>query len=56
MNTTLKPCPFCGGDARLLNYGHQIYNITCLKCGVYTCKRYGKDIVSQAWNARCKEI
>jgi len=25
MNAVLKPCPFCGGEAELVNYGDNVY-------------------------------
>ena len=37
--TELKPCPFCGGRARLVRFGHQSgtafddWGIECVKCG-----------------------
>ena len=37
--TELKPCPFCGGHARLISLGHRSgtafddWGVECVKCG-----------------------
>ena len=52
----LKPCPFCGGEARLTvqSYpGGDRYRVCCTDCGATTWPRIisGKD-AAKAWNRR----
>lgn len=64
----LKPCPFCGGDARFTYTTYEeppMYSVVCTKCKVMI-KKYGKDRegnrtdlcyktiseVSKVWNKR----
>ena len=50
----LKPCPFCGGEAEVLD--HINYYVGCSNCGVST-KGYGKEIKAvTAWNTRTNTI
>ena len=54
----LKPCPFCGGEARLAvtSYpGGDRYRVCCTDCGATTWPRLisGK-LAEAAWNKRCK--
>ena len=64
MNDKLKPCPFCGSEAKLsdldldeVEWGHPYY-VTCTKClakiesPVYGEK--GSDIVVENWNRRAE--
>lgn len=54
----LKPCPFCGGKARIMNagYPHWVY---CTKCGakVHGGKfgEEGEKASKKAWNRRAKD-
>lgn len=59
----LKPCPFCGGKAQILdNAWHVIFNtrvrIKCRRCGVRTMEYVGSDwddthyLAIEAWNRR----
>lgn len=53
MNYKLKPCPFCGGKAKLFeDKDYQIYSVTCTECDAGT-NRYGirRDAI-EAWNGR----
>ena len=47
----LKPCPFCGGEAKILNVDDR-YTVKCRSCfcgtGIY--KDSGR--ASEAWNRR----
>lgn len=53
--TKLKPCPFCGGKARLVPYGDEHYFVSCtnIKCCA-TAGRHmqNKDEAIKAWNRR----
>lgn len=65
--TTLKPCPFCGGEARLISLGHQKrtafddWGVECIKCGAmpwafsiyqYEDKERVREICAEKWNRR----
>ena len=65
MSEGLRPCPFCGGDAKLDHYAGDRYAgevtlsfIRCKKCGAITYKyRMSTDYSSdekaiEAWNRR----
>lgn len=50
--TKLKPCPFCGSEARQYEGKTHFYGVTCCKC---TCNIYGYASGSAAkrtWNRR----
>lgn len=44
------PCPFCGGEARLI--GHFPYSVTCCKCRATTVICNTPDDAIDAWNNR----
>lgn len=50
-NIELKPCPFCGGEAQVLNVVHH-YMVCCTKCygmvGLFDKERSA----IKAWNRR----
>lgn len=53
MNDKLKPCPFCGGEAKFFeDKYYQIYSVTCTECDAGT-NAYGieQDAID-AWNRR----
>lgn len=50
MDNKLKPCPFCGGEARLV--GHYPYSVTCCKCRATTVICNTPDDAIDAWNNR----
>ena len=53
MSDKLKPCPFCGGEAKFFeDKGYQIYSVTCTECDAGT-NAYGieQDAID-AWNSR----
>ncbi len=53
----LKPCPFCGGEARLIHATEypsgDRYRVACSDCGATTWPRIicGKNAIA-AWNRR----
>lgn len=61
----LKPCPFCGGEARLkringyYGYTSDAYSVECLCCGATIKKSNGyRDLtnsVISSWNRRAKD-
>jgi Lar family restriction alleviation protein len=59
----LKPCPFCGGEAKNVSAGvagpsnrwhagDPIFAVNCIKCGASVPNRYRNDLVVEAWNRR----
>ena len=51
----LKPCPFCGGEARRYFGNWDMHGVVCGKCGA---KIYGyaiKAAATRAWNRRAYE-
>lgn len=54
----LKPCPFCGGEAALINtmaFGKSCKSVMCIKCKA-TVNNFAGDMqeerASEAWNRR----
>ena len=62
MTDKLKPCPFCGGQAKLFNTrvqgGYDYSYVQCLKCSIHTAKydvsvNYcSSEKATEAWNRR----
>lgn len=52
----LKPCPFCGGKAKLYPKGNtlvKIYSVGCTMCSVGFLPIFvGEDMAIEAWNKR----
>ncbi|HIE5244287.1 TPA: Lar family restriction alleviation protein [Proteus mirabilis] len=48
----LKPCPFCGGKAKIT--GYLLYEIKCGRCRVTLPQRYESDAIA-AWNRRAPQ-
>ena len=54
MQPTLKPCPFCGGEADSGSYGGysgRVEQVGCGDCGIYAEGYLETDCV-KAWNQR----
>ena len=56
----LKPCPFCGGEALVVEHPFSpqmsTYGVECLSCGVMTPSNYiAKVGAIGAWNRRSDE-
>ena len=59
-NTELKPCPFCGSDAKVLHYEDltidfaSMYKhyVICLKCKANTDLKASVEDAIEAWNRR----
>lgn len=47
----LLPCPFCGGEAKIISFLHR-YMIGCTKCGGAVMQFNTKEEVITAWNTR----
>lgn len=52
----LKPCPFCGGEAKLehnymTDYGDS-YWVSCCSCNVSTDSDWAQESVIATWNKR----
>lgn len=52
--TELKPCPFCGGNAKFRSdfcYGRK-YHVECEDCGVKSPHKLISEDAIRAWNER----
>ena len=53
----LKPCPFCGGEAKTIiseggDYTEDLYWIVCKCCEAETSTYYTDEDATEAWNRR----
>lgn len=65
-NNKLKPCPFCGGEAKFhlcanlenetLRAVYSGYGIHCCKCGTATPPHESKELAIEAWNNRADTL
>ena len=59
--TTLLPCPFCGGEARAVvtiepEYRSlDVLHVKCLECGAKGSESMDSCAAIEAWNRRCME-
>lgn len=55
----LKPCPFCGGEAKLTSSGHRHY-VHCDKCGTDGPEVYSQALIDESpthkWNTRAASV
>ena len=53
----LKPCPFCGGEAKLeqhkiMGFNVIIHYVRCCLCGCSTAEYVEKSTATTMWNSR----
>ena len=55
MNEKLKPCPFCGGEAEIVEdrlYGEDYYAGRCKSCAATSIFEFTKEEAVDKWNRR----
>ncbi len=54
----LKPCPFCGGDAYMIEHDmgvRNLYVVMCKTCDSMTATRFSREEAAGTWNRRTNE-
>ena len=54
----LKPCPFCGGDAELIQdryRGLNTFYVRCWGCSARTDLEYAEEFAAELWNGRIND-
>lgn len=53
--TELKPCPFCGGEAKVIE-SKGLYWVACMKCCASADVIDDRDKAIEAWNRRVSDV
>jgi len=58
--TELKPCPFCGREAEIVEAekiaGFQLYQGYCFGCGARSVPMTSQEEVAEVWNRRTETV
>lgn len=54
-NNQLKPCPFCGGEAKMFTFVGEEYYVKCICCCARTDFYDSEFYAVKFWNKRVKE-
>ena len=52
MQSKLKPCPFCGGEARRYFGNTDCHGVVCKKCGAKVFGYASQASATRVWNRR----
>lgn len=56
MTDELKPCPFCGGKARVkCSIKEDLWGVACYKCECCTKVFFSEEEAVEAWNRRVND-
>lgn len=60
MSEKLRPCPFCGGEARIAKRwdderNHDVWWIVCDECDMMTYESNTEEWLIEAWNRRAND-